>query len=358
MNNSKKDHPKILSIRKIKRIAIEPTKYNKIISIKNNENKLHEALRTFSNLKLNLQNSRDISPKSKDLNFGLHKRPSVIKTKLSRASSSKLSHIQENSHLSIAKLLEQISIDLGVTFSITLAKKIILKCVQVLSTDAINKMLLNLGSKVAAHAVASSVAKMLATGIINELAKSALTMASAALTAANGLLFMFAVISLIYDVIDPHGYQNMLNKIEVSAFVTEANRSFKNIIFNSLPIGGEFPPQIYPGMYISESQLHEKKTNSLGGNVLEQTTKFLEFTAEYIKALDGKINEFGKKINLSDSANLNIPQIPSSPTEWNGVLSSGFSSSLPLNARFQSKVKKLNKIAFPILALCVLGCTI
>lgn len=298
----------------------------------------------------------------KGFKSGILQRESVIKN-LHQHADERVLKRQQISDDNLETILKQICIDLGVVIGISTAKKIVAMCVQTLAKKEVTEALVQLGSRVASRVVASMVAEMIATVIVRDLATTALEIASSSLFMAEGLLILISVIGFVYDIIDPHKYRNMMNKEEIEAFVTAAETVFLKAANESFPVGGEFPPVLQPNMFKpkTENPLQNGSTfiNLRPRNrykvPIDHTKIFLESTAKYILALNGKPNAAGQIIDLSDEGNPETPRIPKNPLEWSSLFSCEFSASVPYSNRYVKKIKLWNACALPIVGLCVVA---
>lgn len=271
--------------------------------------------------------------------------------------------LETNSH--ILDMLIQIGIDVGVDISISVAKKIIKRTAQWLATRTATTLITKIGTRIMARIGISAITRMIAMQALTKAVTLALSSASAALTGIGIVLIIFSIISIIYDLVDPRGYNQMLNKAEVEQFVVASRTLFMQEASKHLPIGGEFPPEVIPMMYAPPNILKAagassgKETTVLkdtGKKIEEEdlTVMFLTKVVEYINGLE--VNSNGELIDLSDEAHPEIPDPPNNPADWHKLLMEEFTNSrrFDYQRRLREKSRKMFQAACIFSVPCLL----
>lgn len=246
--------------------------------------------------------------------------------------------------------------DVGLDISIVLTKKILQRTSQWLSTRAVNDMIVNLGTKIVQRVGIGAVTHAVTVQMTTRALVSAIGAASSVLTGVGVVTLIFGIIGVIYTLIDPRGFAEMLNRREIEAYVAGARELFVRNLTQNFPgvLNVEVPPTVYPELFMdpmlsfaNDAEMMKNPETLVSSVTDEQaqasTLYYLNKAAEYIKNL--KVNSQGQLIDLSDAAYPKLSDTPTMPEEWYRMFGRAMSSTIDYQRDFRRLSRNINAVS-------------
>lgn len=265
----------------------------------------------------------------------------------------------------LINIVTSLGVDVGVELSIVMTKKILKRTAQWLSTRAVSDLIAKLGNKILARIGVGAVTRMIATDMALKAMVGAIGAASAILTGVGIVLLLFAIFGFIYDLVDIHGFSEMLNKEEVDAFVRGSRVTFLQNLQKNFPgLITTVPPVVTPSMLWEKSgssikdivNLSDLKNETSPNVVMERLLQvkhtdavsaisiYLEESIRYTNNL--KVNSQGQIIDLKNSHYPNLPELPTTPNGWHRMIGDAYSRTIDYQVKFRQFTDKLSKTSY------------